>query len=159
VAAIGPDSAMVAAFVEDGGATDGKAAYDGHDRVAAFMVRDIAKEAAGGGTSAGRPWLPGETARTGRQRPDGRDATGCCSWPWKIFRPVCSRIFSSALVALGISVVSLRDGSHIHLQTDEPANAIDKRLGTEGFRACPPAPRLTRSRHSTTHRADHRFRQ
>jgi putative ABC transport system substrate-binding protein len=32
--------------------------------------------------------------------------SACCSWPWKIFRPVCSRLFSSALFAFGISVVS-----------------------------------------------------
>jgi hypothetical protein len=32
--------------------------------------------------------------------------SACCSWPWKIFRPVCSRLFSSPLLAEGISSVS-----------------------------------------------------
>src|SRR3569833_1705415 len=32
--------------------------------------------------------------------------SACCSWPWKIFRPVCSRLLSSALLADGMSVVS-----------------------------------------------------
>src|SRR5581483_4242912 len=32
--------------------------------------------------------------------------SACCSCPWKIFKPVCRRLFSSALFADGISVVS-----------------------------------------------------
>src|SRR5579872_413865 len=32
--------------------------------------------------------------------------SACCSCPWKTFKPVCSRLFSSALFADGISVVS-----------------------------------------------------
>src|ERR1700744_4728612 len=32
--------------------------------------------------------------------------SACCSWPWKIFSPVCSRLFSSALLEEGMSCVS-----------------------------------------------------
>src|SRR5439155_16300932 len=32
--------------------------------------------------------------------------SACCWWPWKIFRPVCSRLFNSALLADGINCVS-----------------------------------------------------
>src|ERR1700754_3317367 len=32
--------------------------------------------------------------------------SACCWWPWKILRPVCNRLFSSALLADGMSSVS-----------------------------------------------------
>src|SRR5579864_7629579 len=76
---IGPNPAVVTTFKEDRRTSDRQAAQPRGHRMASLVISDtrIEGEAAGSGTSsAGRSWLPGETANTGCPRADGRDAIG-----------------------------------------------------------------------------------